>query len=410
MLDASRATSRKTEELVKCTRECRELQKFKQKAEHRIGKLENEVKLALSRRSSVESRPPRVASHEEGDHFLPNVEDELLPHVPSRGRGSFESCYEPLRANADFSSRDTSERRIHTAQYHLPKRPERLNNREDYREPLRAGGAARLMTPPDSAVAVAPTTSRGIDIPYVREDRYGDTMYQEPVRAGMGSNQMSPQVEAVRVLRISHSHSPISDHGFRGRIGCCVPLRAGGQISPPESERRIPRHPQTHVVSRYGINGRSEQQRREDIRNHEEEMVGLVLTEEVLPEQDTHLLPRALAIPASNIESVEGAAANVIKTEVGELSESENATLKHSLENKPHIINDGIGSDVEKMVEHMKQQTHDELTKVVTNVHKPYDPYLICPICGKMFRIGEIQKFRKHVVDDRDCSLVIIGD
>ena len=27
----------------------------------------------------------------------------------------------------------------------------------------------------------------------------------------------------------------------------------------------------------------------------------------------------------------------------------------------------------------------------------PLDPNLVCPLCDKMFRIGEIQKFRRHV-------------
>ena len=29
----------------------------------------------------------------------------------------------------------------------------------------------------------------------------------------------------------------------------------------------------------------------------------------------------------------------------------------------------------------------------------PFDPNLVCPMCMKPFRIGEIQKFRKHILD-----------
>ena len=34
---------------------------------------------------------------------------------------------------------------------------------------------------------------------------------------------------------------------------------------------------------------------------------------------------------------------------------------------------------------------------IPTMVHKPFDPNLVCPMCGKKHRIGEIQKFRVHV-------------
>ena len=33
------------------------------------------------------------------------------------------------------------------------------------------------------------------------------------------------------------------------------------------------------------------------------------------------------------------------------------------------------------------------------NPSLPYDPNLVCPKCGKRYRIGEIQKFKRHVLE-----------
>ena len=36
---------------------------------------------------------------------------------------------------------------------------------------------------------------------------------------------------------------------------------------------------------------------------------------------------------------------------------------------------------------------------IKTDIHKPLDPNLVCPTCKKQFRIGEIQKLRRHAKD-----------
>ena len=49
----------------------------------------------------------------------------------------------------------------------------------------------------------------------------------------------------------------------------------------------------------------------------------------------------------------------------------------------------------------MAQEVHEQVncdpSLERTMVHKPLDPNLVCPICWKNFREGEIQIFRKHV-------------
>ena len=51
----------------------------------------------------------------------------------------------------------------------------------------------------------------------------------------------------------------------------------------------------------------------------------------------------------------------------------------------------------------MKDRTREPTMKQI-----PCDPNLVCPVCNKQHRLGEIQKFRIHVKNctDRDCELI----
>ena len=60
-----------------------------------------------------------------------------------------------------------------------------------------------------------------------------------------------------------------------------------------------------------------------------------------------------------------------------------------------------IDDDLKIMVQAYHEQVNRDPSLDMTMAHKPMDPNLVCPICGKNFRIGEIQKFRKHF---EECS------
>ena len=57
------------------------------------------------------------------------------------------------------------------------------------------------------------------------------------------------------------------------------------------------------------------------------------------------------------------------------------------------IINDDIGDVAAKV----REQVSGSRERTVTNTERPFDPNLVCPMCQRRFRIGEIQKFRRHV-------------
>ncbi len=60
-------------------------------------------------------------------------------------------------------------------------------------------------------------------------------------------------------------------------------------------------------------------------------------------------------------------------------------------------LHKGIDQDIKNIAEEVSEEVNRDPSFDQTMVHVPYDPNLVCPICGKKFRIGKIQRFRKHV-------------
>ena len=73
-------------------------------------------------------------------------------------------------------------------------------------------------------------------------------------------------------------------------------------------------------------------------------------------------------------------------------------------------ILEGIDQDIQYFAEDVRRRTRPpdlDVVDIDENPSLPYDPNLVCPKCGKRYHIGEIQKFRRHVLEtcpyrDRD--------
>ena len=63
----------------------------------------------------------------------------------------------------------------------------------------------------------------------------------------------------------------------------------------------------------------------------------------------------------------------------------ENALI-HGISTEIHNVAAGVGRQV---------AGNPELESLTP--HAPFDPNLVCPVCRRQFRIGEIQKYRQHV-------------
>ena len=57
----------------------------------------------------------------------------------------------------------------------------------------------------------------------------------------------------------------------------------------------------------------------------------------------------------------------------------------------------GLEDDIHKQAAAVIREVSGDRHQIKTDIQPPYDPNLMCPMCMKRFRIGEIQKFKRHV-------------
>jgi len=89
-----------------------------------------------------------------------------------------------------------------------------------------------------------------------------------------------------------------------------------------------------------------------------------------------------------------------VSLEIGELSEAEKTSLKQIVVESYSEGN--LDHDIKLMCEKMKEFQCEQQVGKKTNVKLRLDPNLVCDKCGKQFREGEIQKYKKHV--DANCA------
>lgn len=62
-----------------------------------------------------------------------------------------------------------------------------------------------------------------------------------------------------------------------------------------------------------------------------------------------------------------------------------------------NVLVERIDSEISHMAADVQEEVSMRNERMWTMEQKPFDPNLVCPMCGRRFRIGEIQKFRRHV-------------
>ena len=67
-----------------------------------------------------------------------------------------------------------------------------------------------------------------------------------------------------------------------------------------------------------------------------------------------------------------------------------------------------VDDEIHQEASEVMQQVSGGRRHIVTDRQRPFDPNLICPMCMKQFRIGEIQKFKHHVntCDGTDDTII----
>lgn len=56
--------------------------------------------------------------------------------------------------------------------------------------------------------------------------------------------------------------------------------------------------------------------------------------------------------------------------------------------------------EIQERAVEITEETSSNRT-IKTDIQKPFDPNLVCPTCGKQFRIFEIQIFKRHANECR---------
>ena len=85
------------------------------------------------------------------------------------------------------------------------------------------------------------------------------------------------------------------------------------------------------------------------------------------------------------------------KQPTGHGAKAKAAKRRGEEEEQENVLVEKIDDDIKDVAAGVREEVSEENECIMTMEHKPYDPNLVCPMCGKKHRIGEIQKFRKHV-------------
>ena len=230
-----------------------------------------------------------------------------------------------------------------------------------YQQPLRAGGNA-VFSSPHLSNSQKPTASEVSNFHRAQDSSSRQKqMFKEPLRAGRdnGANQMGQERQSCQEIYQHTDEKPDQ---------LC---RKGFEVA---EARKV-----------YSNN--------EDMRDKKES--------DTL--QNKYTPPQAEATssnpPKSALSDVHPATSDLTSNElpnkeilnsVGENETSDDDDVKNVLEKS-------IDRHIENMVEDVKEQVNMDRENIKTKEHKPFDSNLVCPICNKKHRIGEIQKFKKHV-------------
>ena len=97
-----------------------------------------------------------------------------------------------------------------------------------------------------------------------------------------------------------------------------------------------------------------------------------------------------------------------IKPVVKALQSDTNTTAYHAEDDNDDSENDQdlqfenplqrqVDDDIHREASKVRQEVSGGRRHIKTDHQRPFDPNLVCPMCRKQFRIGEIQKFKHHV-------------
>ena len=76
---------------------------------------------------------------------------------------------------------------------------------------------------------------------------------------------------------------------------------------------------------------------------------------------------------------------------------NEAASVEDSIAQYENPLQKEVDDEIHQQAAEVMQEVSGGRRIVKTDCQRPFDPNLVCPMCRRQFRIGEIQKFKKHV-------------
>ena len=86
-----------------------------------------------------------------------------------------------------------------------------------------------------------------------------------------------------------------------------------------------------------------------------------------------------------------------LSTTKGIAVSSQSKEAAQAVESTENRLVDNIDNEINEMAAGVLEEVSKEREHLFTMQLKPFDPNLVCPMCAKKHRIGDIQKFRLHV-------------
>ena len=71
--------------------------------------------------------------------------------------------------------------------------------------------------------------------------------------------------------------------------------------------------------------------------------------------------------------------------------------IEDSMAHYENPLQKEVDDEIHQQAAQVIQEVSGGRRNANTDPRRPFDPNLVCPMCRKKFRIGEIQKFKKHV-------------
>ena len=75
----------------------------------------------------------------------------------------------------------------------------------------------------------------------------------------------------------------------------------------------------------------------------------------------------------------------------------DNRQLEDSTAQYENPLQKELDDEIHQQAADVIQEVSGGRREIKTDNQRPFDPNLVCPMCRRQFRIGEIQKFKKHV-------------